>query len=45
MLRNTLTFIQYKTSWPVILGLLGATSLMALLMNGTALPSRSIPGG
>jgi hypothetical protein len=38
MLKKTLTFIQHKTSWPVILGLLAATILMLFLMNGTALP-------
>ena len=38
MLKNTLTFIQYKTSWLAILGLLAATALMMYLMNGTELP-------
>ncbi len=38
MIKNTLTFIQYKTSWLAILGLLAATGLMMFLMNGTELP-------
>jgi hypothetical protein len=38
MLKKTLTFIQYKTSWPAILILLAATVLMMFLMNGTELP-------
>jgi hypothetical protein len=38
MLRKTLTFIQYKTSWLAILGLFAATVLMMFLMNGTELP-------
>ena len=38
MLKRTLTFIQYKTSWLAILGLLAATILMLFLMNGTNLP-------
>ena len=38
MLKKILTFIQYKTSWPVILGLLAAAGLLMFLMNGTELP-------
>ena len=38
MLKTILTFIQYKTSWLTILGLLGAAILMMFLMNGTHLP-------
>ena len=38
MLKKTLTFIQYKTSWLAILLLLAATLLMMFLMNGTQLP-------
>ena len=38
MLKKILTFIQYKTSWPVILGLLAAAGLLMFIMNGTALP-------
>lgn len=38
MLKKILTFIQYKTSWLAILGLLAATALMMFLMNGTELP-------
>ena len=38
MLKKTLTFIQHKTNWLTILGLLAATGLMMFLMNGTALP-------
>jgi hypothetical protein len=38
MLKKILTFIQYKTSWPVILGLLVVTLLMMFLMNFTELP-------
>jgi hypothetical protein len=38
MLRKTLTFIQYKTSWLTILGLLVAVGLLAFIMNGTKLP-------
>ena len=38
MLRKTLTFIQYKTSWPAILLLLAAALFMMFLMNGTRLP-------
>ena len=38
MLKKILTFIQYKTSWPMILGLLAVTILMMFLMNFTQLP-------
>ena len=38
MLKKTLTFIQYKTSWLTILGLLAAAGLLTFIMNGTALP-------
>ena len=38
MLKKTLTFIQYKTSWLVILGLLAAAGLLTFIMNGTGLP-------
>jgi len=38
MLKKTLTFIQYKTSWLTILGLLAITGLMLFIMNGTKLP-------
>ena len=38
MMKKTLTFIQYQTSWLAILGLLAATALMMFLMNGTNLP-------
>jgi hypothetical protein len=38
MLKKILTFIQYKTSWLAIVGLLAATALMMFLMNGTKLP-------
>jgi hypothetical protein len=38
MLKKTLTFIQHKTNWLTILGLLAATGLMMFLMNGTELP-------
>jgi hypothetical protein len=38
MLKKILSFIQDKTSWLAILGLLGATALMMFLMNGTDLP-------
>ena len=41
MLKKFLTFIQYKTSWPLILGLLAATILLMFLMNGTGLPFSS----
>ena len=38
MLKKILTFIQYKTSWPAILGLLAAAGLLMFIMNGTHLP-------
>jgi len=38
MLKKILTFIQYKTSWLMILGLLAAAGLLTFIMNGTALP-------
>jgi hypothetical protein len=38
MLRQILTFIQYKTSWLTILGLLAAAGLLMFIMNGTGLP-------
>jgi hypothetical protein len=38
MLKNTLSFIQHKTSGLAILGLLAASALMMFLMNGTGLP-------
>ncbi|KAA3642714.1 MAG: hypothetical protein DWQ07_19490 [Chloroflexi bacterium] len=38
MLKKILTFIQYKSSWLTILGLLAATGLLMFLMNGTELP-------
>ena len=38
MLKKILTFIQYKTSWLTILGLLAITCLMMFIMNGTQLP-------
>jgi hypothetical protein len=38
MLKKILTFIQYKTSWLAILGLLAAAALLMFLMNGTDLP-------
>jgi hypothetical protein len=38
MLKKILTFIQHKTSWLAILGLLAAAALMMFLMNGTDLP-------
>ena len=38
MLRKTLTFIQYKTGWLAILGLLAVTGLLTFIMNGTKLP-------
>ena len=41
MLKKILTFIQYKTSWLAILGLLAASALMMFLMNGTDLPFSS----
>jgi len=37
MLKKTLTFIQYKTNWLAILGLLAAAGLLMFIMNGTAL--------
>jgi len=36
--KKILTFIQYKTSWLMILGLLAAAGLLTFIMNGTALP-------
>lgn len=41
LLKNLLAFIQHRTSWPTILGLLVATALMMFLMNGTRLPFSS----
>jgi len=38
MLKTILTFIQYKTSWLAILGLLAAAGLLTFIMNGTRLP-------
>ena len=38
MLKKILTFIQEKTSWLAILGLLAASSLLLFLINGTNLP-------
>ena len=38
MLKKILTFIQYKTSWLTILGLLAAAGLLMFIMNGTGLP-------
>jgi hypothetical protein len=38
MLKKILTFIQYKTSWLAILGLLAAAGLLMFIMNGIALP-------
>ncbi len=38
MLRRLLAWIQDRASWPVILGLLSATGVLALIMNGTELP-------
>lgn len=38
MLKKILTFIQVRTSWLAIIGLLVATFLMMFLMNGTNLP-------
>jgi hypothetical protein len=38
VLKKTLTFIQYKTGWLAILGLLAAAGLLAFIMNGTGLP-------
>ena len=37
MLKKTLTFIQYKTNWLTILGLLAVAGLLTFIMNGTAL--------
>ena len=37
MLKKTLTFIQYKTTWLTILGLLAVAGLLTFIMNGTAL--------
>ena len=37
-MKAMLTFIQHKTSWLTILGLLAVTCLMGFLMNGTQLP-------
>ena len=41
MLKNFLTFIQYRTSWLTILSLFVVTALMMFLMNGTELPFSS----
>ncbi len=41
MLKKILTFIQYKTSWLAILGILAAAALLMFLMNGTDLPFSS----
>mgnify|MGYP001829087441 FL=1 len=38
MLRKILTFIQIRTSWLVILGLIAVSALMMYLMNWTHLP-------
>lgn len=38
MLRRLLAWLQLKASWPVILGLLAATGVLAFIMNGTNLP-------
>jgi hypothetical protein len=38
MLKKILTFIQEKTSWLAILGLLAASILLLFLINGTNLP-------
>ena len=38
MLKKILTFIQYKTGWLTILGLLAISGLMMFIMNGTKLP-------
>jgi hypothetical protein len=38
MLKKTLTFIQHKTSWLTILGLLAVAGLLTFIMNGTKLP-------
>ena len=37
MLKKTLIFIQYKTNWLTILGLLAVAGLLTFIMNGTAL--------
>ena len=37
MFKKILTFIQNKTSWLMILGLLAAAGLLTFIMNGTAL--------
>jgi len=37
MLKKIITFIQYKTSWLTILGLLAVIGLLTFIMNGTAL--------
>ena len=37
MLKKIITFIQYKTSWLTILGLLAVAGLLTFIMNGTAL--------
>ena len=37
MLKKILNFIQYKTSWLTILGLLATAGLLTFIMNGTAL--------
>jgi hypothetical protein len=41
MLKKILTFIQYKTSWLAILGILAAAALLMFLMNSTDLPFSS----
>lgn len=38
MLKKILTFIQEKTCWLAILGLIASSGLMMFLMNGTNLP-------
>jgi hypothetical protein len=38
VLGKVLTFIQYKTSWLAILGMLVTAGLLMFLMNGTGLP-------
>ena len=38
MPKKTLTFIQHKTSWLTILGLLAVAGLLTFIMNGTELP-------
>jgi hypothetical protein len=38
MLKKILTFIQEKTSWLTILGLLASSGLLLFLINGTNLP-------